>query len=209
MAQSPIPTFDLGRFDAVAIGSSTGAPEQLKTILRGLPADLPFPIFIAQHLPPRFTESFARDLDLASPLTVVHAEDGMPVYPGTVYLGRGRQHMRVKRLLGGHLKVEVNERPTELIYLPSADELLRSAAAVYGGKTLGVVMTGIGADGREGAAAIKAAGGAVLTQSQATCVVYGMPKACVEAGLSDAQLGPEGIQRALLQLSPNHRSAAG
>ena len=86
---SDIPSFELGRFRAVAIGSSTGAPSLVQQIIASLPADLPVPIFIAQHMPATFTESFAIRLDQTSPLTVIHAEDGMPVFPGTVYVGSG------------------------------------------------------------------------------------------------------------------------
>ena len=102
----------------------------------------------------------------------------------------------------------MNGEPQSRLYKPSADELFRSCTEVYGQATLAVVMTGMGADGTEGAGAIKTAGGGVLTQSEKTCVVYGMPRSCVEAGLSDAQLDPDQISRAILQLSPDYRHRA-
>lgn len=207
MANDNIPQFPLGRFKAVAIGASTGGPGYVEQIIAGLPADLPFPIFIAQHLPPHFTATFAAQLDHAGPLTAVQAEDGMPVFPGTVYVGMGHQHMRLRRNLG-KVSIEISPQPTELLYKPSADELLRSCAAIYGRNTLAVVMSGIGQDGALGALAVRSAGGVILTQSEHTCAVYGMPKACVINGLSDAQLDPDDIRRAILQLSPEYGPTA-
>ena len=203
-----IPVFKPDRFQAVAIGASTGAPGQIETILAALPADLPLPLLIAQHLPPSISQSFAAQLDAASALSVVVAEDGMPVYPGVVYIGPGRQHLRVVRRIGARHVIEVGPEPSELLFKPSADELFRSCAGVWRERLLVVVMTGIGRDGTQGARRVRDEGGIVLTQTQATCAVYGMPRSCVEAGLSDAQLSPERIARAILQLSPEHGGKA-
>lgn len=203
-----IPLFDLGRFDAVAIGSSTGGPGLVERIVMGLPADLPVPIFVAQHMPPTFTESFAARIQLGSALTVVHAEDQMPVLPGTVYVGRGHQHLRTRRVGSTRVLLEVTKEPDQLVFKPSVDELFCSCARVYGAATLAVVLTGIGHDGTQGAKAVRESGGAVLTQSADTCAVYGMPRSCVEAGVSNAQLNPDQICRAILQLSPDHYQRA-
>ncbi len=205
---SDIPSIELGRFKAVAIGSSTGGPGLLEEILKGLPADLPLPVFVAQHMPPTFTESFANRLQLSSPLTVVHAQDAMPVLNGTAYIGKGHHHMRVCRTRQAHPNIEVNKEPQELVYKPSADELFRSCAAVYGDGVLAVILSGIGRDGTEGARAVRQAGGMVLTQLGETCAVNGMPRSCVEAGQSDAQLKPDQIRRTILQLSPDYREQA-
>ena len=202
-----IPNYELGRFSAVTIGSSTGGPPIVEEILAGLPADLPLPLFIAQHMPPNFTETFAVHLDRASPLSVVHAEDGMPVFPGVVYIGVGKQHMRVRKA-AGQIRLEINGEPQELLFKPSADELFRSASKVYSRSLLAVVLTGIGKDGLEGAQAIRECRGQVLVQSKKTCAVYGMPKSCAEAGAYDAQLDPDDIRRAILQLSPMHHKMA-
>lgn len=202
------PHFPLGRFRVVAIGASTGAPGQVEQILAALPADLPFPLLIAQHLPPTFSQSFAVQLDAVSPLSVVLAEDGMAVLPGVVYLGPGRQHLRVRRAAPAKLAIEVSDEPAELPFKPSADELFASCASIWRDKTLGIVMTGIGQDGTKGAGAIHAAGGVVLTQTKETCAVYGMPRSCFEAGYSTAQLAPSELARAILQLSPRHHTAA-
>lgn len=203
-----IPHFPLGRFEVVAIGASTGAPGQVEEILASLPADLPFAVLIAQHLPPAFSKSFAVQLDAASPLSVVVAEDGMAMLPSVAYVGPGRQHLRVRRSLGGKVAIEVSEKPSALPFKPSADELFASCAAIWRARTLGIVMTGIGKDGTLGAGAIHAAGGMVIAQTAETCAVYGMPKSCVEAGYADAQLSPRDIARAVLQLSPQHHLEA-
>lgn len=205
---SAIPKFDLGRFDAVAIGSSTGGPGILHHMFADLPADLPVPIFLAQHMPPNFTKSFSVQLDNSTPLSVVHSEDAMPIYPGVVYVGVGHQHMRVRQYLGGTTRIEINPNPTSLPYKPSADELFRSCAKVYGSAVLAVVLTGIGSDGTLGATEIHKAGGVVITQSERTCAVYGMPKSCEQAGISHAQLDPMQISKAILQLSPKHQARA-
>lgn len=199
-----IPHFDSGRFQAVAIGSSTGGPGLLRDIISGLPADLPFPILIAQHLPPAFTLQLSQQMANESALTVVHAQDGMEVLPGVVYVAPGREHMRVLSIRGKKI-IEVNDQPGGLFFKPSVDELFYSVAKAYGRNSLGVVMTGIGHDGTAGATAIKQAGGVIITQSQATCSVYGMPRSCDEAGLSDASLCPEDICECLLQSSTWYR----
>ncbi len=201
---SQIPRFSIGRFQAVAIGSSTGAPGLVQQIVSGLPADLPLPIFIAQHMPPTFTESYATRLQLSSPLTVVHAQNLMPVFAGTAYVGQGHKHLRVCQGRRTRVHIQVSEQPTQLLFKPSADELFRSCAQVYGSGTLAVVMSGIGNDGTEGACHVHDAGGIVITQSAASCAVYGMPRSCVEAGVSYAQLNPDQIRRTILQLSPEH-----
>ncbi len=200
-----IPIFEPGRFEVIAIASSTGGPGLLEAIISGLPADLSVPILVAQHLPPTFTPDFARMIDQKGALTVYHAEHGMPVFPGTVYIGEGHKHLRVERGRDGGCRIVVSPLPSELVYKPSANELFTSCAAVYGSKVLAIVMTGIGTDGLTGAQRVVSSGGMVITQSRSSCVVYGMPRACDEAGLSSASLDPEQIRLALLQFSPSQR----
>lgn len=199
------PQFDPHRFGVVAIGSSTGAPNLILHIITRLPADLPVPILIAQHLPPRFTADLAVSINRDAPLTVVEAEDGQPVFPGTVYLGKGRVHLRVIKHPGRAPTIQISDKPENLVYKPSVDQLFASCAKVYGRKTLGIVMTGIGRDGVKGAADIVNAGGVIVTQSKPTCAVYGMPRACDEAGLSTASLSPEQIRDLIHQLSPSYQ----
>jgi two-component system chemotaxis response regulator CheB len=208
MSEDPIPELDPRRYDVLAIGSSTGGPGVVETILSNLPADLPVPVLLAQHMPPTFTASFAHRLGLISPLTVVHAQDGMPLLPGTVYVGVGHQHMRVVRK-GLRQQIEISPEPVRLVYKPSVDELFASCASVYRGRVIGVVLTGIGRDGTQGAQAIHAAGGIILSQLGSTCAVFGMPRSIEEAGLSAARLSPAAIAKALLQLSPMHAGAGG
>jgi len=192
---------------AVAIGASTGAPTLVEEVIVGLPADLPFPILVAQHMPPAFTESFATGMARKAALNVVHAEDGMPVLPGSVYIGQGHQHLSVIRGIGNRSIVRISPEPAELLYKPSADILFESVVKRYGSDSLAVVFSGIGHDGVDGAASIVKAGGRVLTQSSKTCVVYGMPRACDEKGLSTASLDPAEIRKALLAFSPTFGGA--
>lgn len=201
----PWPQFEARRFEAVAIGSSTGGPGLLSSIITSLPADLPFPILVAQHLPPSFTLQLAQQMDTQGALTVVHAEDGMAVLPGVVYVAPGRQHMRVHPSADHKVHIEVSDGPAGLYFKPSVDELLSSVAQTWGRKSLGIVMTGLGQDGCKGAHAIHKAGGVIVTQSQRTCTIYGMPRACDEAGLSSAKLDPPEIRDMLMQFSPQHR----
>jgi two-component system chemotaxis response regulator CheB len=116
--------------------------------------------------------------------------------------------MRVQPAANRSTRIAISTEPAELLYKPSVDELFSSCAQIYGRKTFGIVMTGIGRDGLIGAGRICAAGGIVLTQSRETCAVYGMPRACVEANLSSAQLDPDALRRTILQLSPNHHTQA-
>jgi two-component system chemotaxis response regulator CheB len=197
------PQFDTRRFRVVTIGSSTGGPNLVQQIISGLPADLPVPILIAQHLPPKFTADMALAMAQRSALNVVEAEDGQPVLPGTAYLAPGRLHMRVVKAPDKLPRIRIGDQPTHLLYKPSVDELFDSCAEVYGKASLGIVMTGIGRDGVLGAGKIVQAGGMILTQTKATCAVYGMPRACDEAGLSSASLDPEGLRNAIHRLSPS------
>lgn len=168
----------------VAIGVSTGGPPAVQSILSQLPADFPACILIAQHMPAAFTGPFAKRLDSLSQLTVSEARDGDPVRPGLVYVAPGGTHLRLRRDGMRHV-VEVSREPAGALYKPSATELMASVADVAGNRALGVMLTGMGSDGLDGARRLKEAGGRLLAQSDSTCVVYGMPKAVVDAGLAD------------------------
>ncbi|GAQ94236.1 two-component system, chemotaxis family, response regulator CheB [Thermodesulfovibrio aggregans] len=168
----------------VSIGTSTGGPKALQEIIPKLPKDFPVPVVIAQHMPPNFTKPFAERLDQLSQLSVKEAEEGEPIKPGIVYIAPGRGHMRIKRR-GIETYVSISEDKEEFIYRPSVDVLMMSVAECYPGRTLGVILTGMGNDGAKGCKKIKETGGRVFAQNEETCVVYGMPRAVVEAGLAD------------------------
>jgi len=184
--------------DMVVIGISTGGPQALKRLIPRLPAELAVPIAIVLHMPIGYTELYARKLNEQSALTVLESRGGEVVTRGHVYLAPAGRHLTLRRTSGGDVVTHLDVRPLDTLYRPSVDSLFQSAADVYGSRVLGIVMTGMGSDGREGAAWIKAKGGSVLTESEASCVVYGMPRSIVEAGLSDGAVLLEGIADALL-----------
>jgi two-component system chemotaxis response regulator CheB len=172
----------VGRVELIMIGTSTGGPQALTRLVAGLPATLAAPIAIALHIPVGYTEALAHRLDKASQLEVVEARDGMELRAGVAVLARGGIHLRVERD-GTMLRARLVAVPLHP-FTPSVDELFTSGAAAVGAGALGIVLTGMGNDGLAGARAISAAGGALLTESPSTCVVYGMPR-CVD----DARLG--------------------
>jgi two-component system chemotaxis response regulator CheB len=181
------------RIDVVLIGVSTGGPEALMQLIPSLPADLGVPVLIVQHMPPLFTASLARDLDRRSALSVKEAAQGEAIHPNVVLIAPGGRHMIVRArpdlVHGGQeLLIGFDDGPPENSCRPAVDVLFRSAARHYAGRALAVVMTGMGSDGCEGIRALKHAGCLAITQSEKTCVVYGMPLAVDEAGLSDEQV---------------------
>lgn len=185
--------------DIVVIGTSTGGPQSLKLVLGQLPADLPVPIAMVLHMPIGYTAMYAEKLDELGPLRVVEAAGGETVSPGTAYLAPAGRHLLFERDPLGAVRTRLSLHPLDTPHRPAVDVLFRSAAEVYADRVLGVVMTGMGADGREGAAWIKAKGGRVITEAQESCVVYGMPRSVVEAGLSDASVSLPGMAAAIME----------
>ncbi len=175
------------RVDAIAIAVSTGGPTALGSFLAALPADLPVPILIVQHMPPMFTRVLAERLDRTCAIRVLEAADGHLLEPGTVRIAPGDRHMVVERVQAG-VRVGTNTVPRENSCRPSADPLFRSVAEAYGSHALGVVMTGMGSDGVRGAQRLAEAGSRVIVQDEASSVVWGMPGFVVRAGLADAVL---------------------
>ena len=165
----------------VVIASSTGGPQALRSVIPALPADLPAPVMVVQHLPAGFTARLAESLDGASALTVEEARPGTKLSAGRVLVAPGGVHMRVAS--NGSIRINLDER--ECGVRPSANPTMESAASFYGAATVGVVMTGMGSDGTRGAALIKEAGGTVIAEDESTCVVYGMPKSVVDEGYAD------------------------
>jgi two-component system chemotaxis response regulator CheB len=181
-------------FGVLAIGCSTGGPDALATVLPSLPADLPVPVVVVQHMPPVFTRLLATRLDGQSRVDVAEAEHGMPLVPGRVLIAPGGLHLVVRRQ-GTAVVAELTEDPPENFCRPAVDVLFRSVAAVYGERTLAAVLTGMGRDGERGSRTIRDAGGEIYVQDDATSVVWGMPGAVAGAGLADKilplpQVGP-------------------
>jgi two-component system chemotaxis response regulator CheB len=194
----PTPTISRGLVEIVVIGISTGGPQGLKQVIPRLPADLPVAVAIVLHMPVGYTEMYARKLDELSALSVKEAQEGDEVKAGSVLLAPAGRHLSFRRagtLVTAHLDV----RPLDTPHRPSVDVMFQSAAEVFGARALGVVMTGMGADGREGAAWIKARGGRILTEAEESCVVYGMPRSVDEAGLSDRRVPIEGMADAIVE----------
>jgi two-component system chemotaxis response regulator CheB len=172
------------RVEIVAIGSSTGGPDALAKIFAALPGDLGVPIVVTQHMPPVFTRMFAERLDRSVPLTVVEAADGMAVTAGTVYIAPGDRHLLLPRR-GTATVIQLSAAPPENSCRPAVDVMFRSVAQAYGAAAYAAVLTGMGHDGRGGARVLRDAGAEVLTQDEASSVVWGMPGAVVGAGLAD------------------------
>ena len=179
------------RVGVVSIGTSTGGPKALQEIIPNLPKDFPCPIVIAQHMPPNFTGPFAERLDQLSQISVKEAQEGDVLKPGLALIAPGRGHMRVKRPRGLETVITISENKEEFIYRPSVDALMASIAEFFPGRALGVILTGMGNDGAKGMASMKQNGSRIFAQNEDSCVVYGMPKAVVDAGLADKILSIE------------------
>ncbi len=188
-----------GVVDVVVIGVSTGGPTALQKLISGLPKDLPVPGIIIQHMPPTFTGALANRLNSLGGPAVKEAQQGEFLEPGKILVVPGAYHMQLRKI-GSRVSVVLTEEPKDTIYHPSVDITMTSAAQVYGPKTLAVILTGMGKDGLEGAKAVKNAGGKVLAQDEATSVVYGMPKAVVDAGLADKVVPIERMASEILAL---------
>jgi two-component system chemotaxis response regulator CheB len=198
--EPPAPDFPVTRrelVDVVVIGISTGGPQGLKQLIPQLPADFPAPVAMVMHMPVGYTEMYARKLDELSPLDVREAREGEVLRAGSALLAQAGRHLTFRRRADGEVVAHLDSKPFETPHRPSVDVLFQSAAEVYGQRVLGVVMTGMGSDGRAGAAWIKAQGGLVYTESEETCVVYGMPGSVVEAGLSDMSVPLDRMARAI------------
>ncbi len=171
----------------VAIGSSTGGPSALLEVFAKVPQNTTSAIVVAQHMPDKFTRTFAERLDKRGTVRTREAEDGDKIARGTGFVCPGRQCMEVVSV-ESELRIKVQAPASGDRYVPSADRLLTSAARVMGSRTVGIVLTGMGDDGLEGARAIRDAGGTVIAESQETAVVYGMPGTVVKAGLASQTL---------------------
>jgi two-component system chemotaxis response regulator CheB len=167
----------------VAIGSSTGGPNALQEILSRLPGSFPAGILLVQHMPRGFTGPFARRLDSLSKLTVREAVDDDFVEPGVALLAPAGRHMTVYRRTPTRVAVRLSDSPADALHVPSVDVMMQAVAEVFGVQAMGVILTGMGSDGLRGMREIYARGGYTIGQDEASCVVYGMPRACAEAGI--------------------------
>ena len=192
-ASSPAPKRKA--YKLVAIGTSTGGPVALQRVLTQLPANFPAPIVLIQHMPAAFTKAFAERLDKLCNISVQEAEDGDILRPGLALLAPGGKQM----MIDGRGAVKILPGDERLNYKPCVDITFGSAAKSYGDKVLAVVLTGMGADGREGARLLKQGGSAIWAQDEASCVIYGMPMAIVKADLADAVYGLDDIGRHLVE----------
>jgi len=183
--------------DLLVIGASTGGPVALQKVISKLPANFPAPVLIIQHMPDSFTPAFAERLNSLSQLSVVHASDGGVLKKGQALLAPGGKQMIVTGL-GQKRLVKILEGDERLTYKPSVDVTFGSAAKAYPGRVLGVVLTGMGADGREGCRMLKQSGSTVWTQDEASCVIYGMPMSVDKAGYSDASISLEQIANRII-----------
>jgi two-component system chemotaxis response regulator CheB len=168
--------------ECVVIAASTGGPPALQAVVGGLPAGFPAAVLLVQHIPRGFTRSLAERLDARCAVPVREARDGEAVGPGAVLVAPAGIHSRVVRR-GGQVELVLDEEPRDALHRPSANVLMASAAEVYGPHAVGVVLTGMGSDGTEGLRAIRDKGGLTLAESEETSVIYGMPKAAIEAGV--------------------------
>jgi len=185
-----------GKTKLVAIGTSTGGPVALQNVLKQLPADFPAPIILIQHMPGSFTKAFADRLNASCAINVREAIDGDELKPGLALLAPGGQQMIIEKR-GGRSVVKITDSEPGQNYKPCVDVTFTSVAKNYPGSSLAVVLTGMGADGREGARLIKQGGAQIWAQDEASCVVYGMPAAIVDAGLADHILSLDDVGKAL------------
>ncbi len=194
--------------EMVVVGSSTGGPPVLETVLSAIPKDFAAPVVVAQHMPVLFTRSMSQRLGAICALPVDHGEGDTMLQPGRIVIIEGGKHGRVHRLAGtGRARLEISPRPADALYKPSVNELFASAAA-FGKHCLGVMLTGMGDDGKKGSEPLKAAGGVIVAQAPETCAVYGMPRAVVEGGLASAALTPDQLGALLRSVSPATRLRA-
>ncbi|MCR4667734.1 MAG: chemotaxis response regulator protein-glutamate methylesterase [Desulfovibrio sp.] len=186
-----------GPRDLVVIGVSTGGPPVVQKILSAMPADLPACILIAQHMPPAFTGPFARRLDGVSKLTVTEAVDGDKFMRGHAYVCPGGKHIGI-RMRGVLPEIAITVEPKDALYKPTVNVLMDTAGRFMGRRSLGVMLTGMGNDGVEGAKVLVENGGCLIAQDEASCVVYGMNKAVIDAKLANVVLDADDIAQAII-----------
>ncbi|MDR1420089.1 MAG: chemotaxis response regulator protein-glutamate methylesterase [Treponema sp.] len=193
-----------GKTEIIAIGISTGGPDALRTVFAKLDADLAVPILVVQHMPPGFTNEFAKSLDRICPLDVKEAEDGDAVKPGRILIAQGNKHLEVEKKALSSV-VRLSGDPLVSGHRPSADVLFASVAMAYTNHALGVIMTGMGRDGAQQLGTIYKEGGMTLGQNEASAVVYGMPRVAYELGHVMEQVSLENMARRICDIARTPR----
>lgn len=187
------------RYKLLAIGTSTGGPVALQKVLTGLPSHFNLPIILVQHMPAAFTPAFALRLNSLCKISVKEAQHGDVLKPGTAYLAPGGKQMLIEgRAPNATIKI-LEDDSAKITYKPSVDLSFGSAAKIYGGDVLGIILTGMGADGREGSRMLKQHGGKIWAQDEQSCVVYGMPQAVTVAGISEENIALDDIAPAIVK----------
>ncbi len=199
----PSSSVSAGRFRAVVIGVSTGGPRALAALLPPLCEQIEAPIFIVQHMPPKFTQSLAKSLDAKCRFTVIESRTEEIVRDQHVYIAPGGRHLLITRK-NNQIYTIVNDQAPEQGYRPSVDVLFRSAAAAYGGASIAIILTGMGSDGAKGAGILKRAGALVIIQDKETSVVWGMPGSAHASGNFDHVLPLDKIPEAVIAINQNH-----
>jgi two-component system, chemotaxis family, protein-glutamate methylesterase/glutaminase len=190
--------------EIIAIGISTGGPDALRVVFAQLDADLKIPIVVVQHMPPGFTNEFAKSLDRICPLDVKEAEDGDPILPGRILIAQGNKHLEVEKK-SLNACVRLSDTPLVSGHRPSADVLFASVAMAYQNHALGVIMTGMGRDGAQQLGTIYKEGGMTLGQDEASAVVYGMPRVAYELGHVMEQVSLQKMARRICDVAKTHR----
>jgi two-component system chemotaxis response regulator CheB len=198
LPRAPVSSTPLHSLRAVLIGTSTGGPVALQEVLKGLPKNFPLPIILVQHMPASFTPAFAQRLNNLCEIGVREAASGDVLQPGCALLAPGGQQMILEGA-GAQTRIRIQDSPPGTIYKPSVDITFQSAITALKGQVLAVVLTGMGADGREGTRALRELGAHVWAQDAASCVVFGMPAAVIEAGLADHILALKDVGPALIK----------
>lgn len=188
------------KFEVVAIGSSTGGPPALQNLFTSLPSGFPLSIVVSQHMPPGFTRAFSERLNRLLPFDVKEAESGDKVVKGRILIAPGGYHMTFKKDNEG-VKAEIAKRGDNDMYAPSVDKMFSSVTEVFGEKTIGIVLTGMGNDGKNGVKKIKKSKGYVIAESEETAIVYGMPREAVNTGAVDKVLPIDEISSQICKLS--------
>jgi two-component system, chemotaxis family, protein-glutamate methylesterase/glutaminase len=193
----------------VALGISTGGPSALEQILPALPVDLPVPILVVQHMPIGFTAFFAERLNNLCAISVCEASHGEIVRPGVVYIAPAGLQMTVDRLANSQTLISLSNKPEKQLHVPSVDVMMQSVASAFRFQAMGIIMTGMGADGAQGMSAIHREHGFTLGQDQMSCAVYGMPKVCAEMGILDRVVPLSQIPREILRATHYRKAGAG